>query len=796
MLVSLKEVKKYVDLEGISTQEIVDRLTFSGIEVEEVKELASATNLVIGQVISCKNHPDSDHLHVCKVDIGSEILDIVCGAPNVREGLKVIVAKNGAILNHDKEIKCGEIRGQVSNGMLCALNELGVDPKSLRKEQIEGIEELKEDAVVGNTNVLEYLGLDDEILDLKLLANRSDCYSLFNVARELGALFNRKVNILDVKEDSNYLENDFKVKIESNNTYSFYTKICKGIEVKESPDWLKNILRSENINSVNNIVDLGNYIMLLTGQPIHCYDLDKLENNELVVKDNLNDEFIALDSNTYKVIEGDICVTSNNKIMCLGGIIGAEASKIDNNTKNIVVEVANFDFSSIRKSSIRLGISTDSSQRFIKGINKDQSEYVINLFIDYLKKLSKVDKLSVIIKEDKLEHKVKELSCSLDYINNRLGSNFTFEEINNVLTLLNFEVINVDSNNFNVKVPSFRIDIDSKADLSEEVIRYYGFDSIKNELPIMETTVGKLSSLREKERVIENYLLNKGLYEILTYTLINKKDNEMFNILNNDESIEIFNPLTEDHKYIRKNLLTSILRCAEYNINHNNEDVNLFEISNVYSKNKEETHLSFVLVGNKYDKELMNPKNKDFYDAKGLFENILTLFNISDNRIKYERFETNEFHPGRSVICKLDGKVVAVFGEIHPSMKKEFSFNKEAVILGELNLTNLFNSKSSKNKFSEISKFPSITRDLAFIISNEYRYLDLKNEIKKVSSLIKNIEIFDIYNGEHVRKNYTSYAIRLTLLSNEETLKEEQISLIINKVKETLINKFKVEFRG
>lgn len=796
MLVSLKEVRKYVDLEGITAQEIADRLTFSGIEVEEIKEVASATNLVIGKVISCKNHPDSDHLHVCKVDIGSEILDIVCGAPNCREGLKVIVAKAGAILNHDKEIKCGEIRGQVSNGMLCALNELGVDPKTLKKEQLEGIEELSDDAVVGNSNVLEYLGLDDEILDLKLLANRSDCYSLFNVARELGALFNRKVNLIDADEISTYKENDFKVKIENEKTYSFYTKICKGIEVKESPLWLKNILRSQNINSVNNIVDLGNYIMLLTGQPIHCYDLNKLEDNSLVIKDSLEGEFIALDNNSYKVINGDICVTSNNKIMCLGGIIGANNSKIDFDTKDIVIEVANFDFASIRKSSIRLGISTDSSQRFIKGINKDQSEYVINLFIKLLKSLSKVDGISNFIYEDKLNHDIKELDCSLTYINNRLGSNFSFKEVKDVLTLLNFEVIDIDSNNFKVKVPSFRIDIDSKADLSEEVIRYYGFDSIKNELPVMETTVGKLSSLREKERVIENYLLNQGLYEVLTYTLINKKDNEMFNILNNDDTIEIFNPLTEDHKYIRKNLLSSILRSAEYNINHNNDNVNLFEISNVYSKKKEETHLSFVLVGNKFEQELKGSKEKSFYDAKGLFENILTLFNISDNRIKYERFESNEFHPGRSALVKLDGKLIAVFGEIHPSMKKEFSFNKESVIMGEINLTNLFASKSGKNKFSEISKFPSITRDLAFIISNEYRYLDLKNEIKKVSSLIKKVEIFDIYNGEHVKKGYTSYAIRLTLLSNDETLKEEQISLTINKVKETLINKFKVDFRG
>ncbi len=796
MLVSLKEVKKYVDLEGISTEEIASRLTFSGIEVEGIKEVASATNLVIGEVIECEAHPDSDHLHVCKVDVGDEVLDIVCGAPNCRKGLKVIVARAGAILNHDKEIKKGEIRGKVSNGMLCALNELGVDIKALRKEQIEGIEELPSDAKIGNTKVLEYLGLDDEILDLSLLANRSDCYSLFNVARELGALFNRKVTIPEASEEVSYVESNLKLNVNSENTKSFFVKVVKGIEVKESPSWLKQILRSENINSVNNIVDLGNYIMLLTGQPIHAYDLDKV-NYSLNVNQEFEGKFVALDNAEHEVKKGDIVIESNSKVMSLGGIIGSSDSKIDDNTKNIAIEVANFDFATIRKTAIRMGISTDSSQRYIKGINKDQSEYVLNLFVKILKELTKFDEVSQIIKVDKLNHDKKVISCSKDYINNRLGSNFTLLDITNCLKLLNFEIEILDDNNFNATVPAFRIDVEGKADLSEEIIRYYGFDTITTSLPVMETTVGKLSSSREKERVIEDYLLSKGLYEVLTYTLINKKDNEMLNILNTNEGIEIFNPLTEDHKYIRKNLLSSLLRCAEYNINHNNSNPSLFEISNVYSKgNKEEIHLSIALIGNKYEKDLLNPKAKDFYDIKGYVESILTLFNIDSNRVKYERFESNEFHPGRSALIKIDNKLVGVIGDIHPQLKNEFSFKKESVVIGEINLSLLFSIKTGKNKFNEYSKFPSITRDLAFTISNEYKYIDVKKEIKKISSLIKKVEVFDIYNGEHVKLNHTSLALRLTLESMDETLKEDTINLVINKVKETLINKFKVEFRG
>ncbi len=274
MLVSLKEISKYVDLSGLTAEEIAARLTFSGIEVEEIKHLSNATGLIIGEVLTCTMHPDSDHLHLVKVNIGKEILDIVCGAPNVKKGLKVIVAQVGAKLPGG-EIKKGEIRGQVSCGMLCALNELGVDPKYLTEEQIKGIEELPQDAPVGCENVLSYLGLDDTILDLSLLANRSDCYSLYNVAREIGALFNRKVNIPEAKDLTNYSSN-FKAISKSDKSKQFTLKVVKGIEVSESPKWLKDVLRSEGIRSVDNIVDIGNYVMLLTGQPIHMYDLDKL----------------------------------------------------------------------------------------------------------------------------------------------------------------------------------------------------------------------------------------------------------------------------------------------------------------------------------------------------------------------------------------------------------------------------------------------------------------------------------------------------------------------------------------
>lgn len=791
MLVSLNEISKYVDISGLSKEEIASRLTFSGIEVEEIKTLSKATSLVVGKVISCIPHPNSDHLHVCKVDIKDEILDIVCGAPNCKEGIKVIVAKVGAKLPGG-EIKAGEIRGYKSNGMLCALNELGVDPKYLKEEQIKGIEILSDDFEVGDSDILHKLGLDDVILDLSLLANRSDCYSLFNVSREIGALFNRKVNILKANDDSTYEEKEFKVDSLTPNCKEFSVKIVKGIEVKDSPAWLKNCLRSEGIRTINNIVDLGNYIMLLTGQPIHMYDYDKLVKKELIVRSDINEKFIALDEKEYSIHEGDICVTSSGKTMCLGGIMGGLDSEVTNDTKNIVIEVANFNHASIRRTSSRLGLVSDSSQRFVKGINKDQVDYVLNLTTNLLKTISNVDSISNIIKYDVLNHDKKLISCSVDYINNRLGTNFEYEKIKDILELLYFKFVESDGNKFIVEVPSFRIDVEGKADLSEEIIRYIGLDTISPTLPFMETTVGGKSKDEQKEDVICSFLSNNGLYRVLTYTLVNKKMSESFKILNKSDGYVIKNPLTEDHKYVRTNLLPSLINCANYNLNHQNNNFGIYEISHIDSMQKNEIHLGVVLVGKKYKQDKIIGESYSYYDAKGIVDTILDMFNISSTRVKYTRFETDEFHPNRSALVLLDNKPLCVMGDIYPT-KKEI---KDSMILLEMNLSVLFATKSKNIKFEPISAYPQSSRDYAFIIDDSINYIDIKNEVKKCSSLIKEVSIFDIYKGKNLAQNEKSIALTVVFESNDHTLKDNEIDEVHNKIVETLNKKFNVSLRS
>lgn len=791
MLVSLNEISKYVDISGLSKEEIASRLTFSGIEVEEIKTLSKATSLVVGKVISCIPHPNSDHLHVCKVDIKDEVLDIVCGAPNCKEGIKVIVAKVGAKLPGG-EIKAGEIRGYKSNGMLCALNELGVDPKYLKEEQIKGIEILSDDFEVGDSDILHKLGLDDVILDLSLLANRSDCYSLFNVSKEIGALFNRKVNILEANDDSTYEEKEFKVDSLTPNCKEFSVKIVKGIEVKDSPAWLKNCLRSEGIRTINNIVDLGNYVMLLTGQPIHMYDYDKLVKKELIVRSDINEKFIALDEKEYSIHEGDICVTSSGKTMCLGGIMGGLDSEVTNDTKNIVIEVANFNHASIRRTSSRLGLVSDSSQRFVKGINKDQVDYVLNLTTNLLKTISNVDSISNIIKYDVLNHDKKLISCSVDYINNRLGTNFEYEKIKDILQLLYFKFVESDGNKFIVEVPSFRIDVEGKADLSEEIIRYIGLDTISPTLPFMETTVGGKSKDEQKEDVICSFLSNNGLYKVLTYTLVNKKMSESFKILNKSDGYVIKNPLTEDHKYVRTNLLPSLINCANYNLNHQNNNFGIYEISHIDSMQKNEIHLGVVLVGKKYKQDKIIGESYSYYDAKGIVDTILDMFNISSTRVKYTRFETDEFHPNRSALVLLDNKPLCVMGDIYPT-KKEI---KDSMILLEMNLSVLFATKSKNIKFEPISAYPQSSRDYAFIIDDSINYIDIKNEVKKCSSLIKEVSIFDIYNGKNLAQNEKSIALTVVFESNDHTLKDNEIDEVHNKIVETLNKKFNVSLRS
>ena len=795
MLVSINEIKKYVNLDGLTAEEIANGLTFAGIEVEEVTSLASGTNLVIGHILECEPHPDSDHLHVLKVDLGDEVKQIVCGAPNARKGLKVIVSKIGAKLPGG-EIKPSTIRGVPSEGMCCSLLELGVDPKYLSEKQTKGIEELPEDAPVGESNVLGYLGLDDEILNIKVLANRPDLLSLYNVAKEIGAIFSRKVEIPEYSVKDNFKTN-LVVGSKTDRCTQFSGREIDNIVIKESPKFMQEALRSMGVRSINNIVDIGNYVMLLTGQPLHMYDKDKLPKNELIAKDDLKVDFVALDEKTYGVIPNDIVITSDNKAMCLGGVMGSLECAVDANTKNIYIEAASFDGVSIRHTSSRLGLVSESSSRFVKGTNHFQAEEVINFASYLIKEYCDGEKFSNIVTYQSEEKPNQKLNCSVKRINNRLGTEFTKEQMHDVLVRLRFGVKEINSDEFEVSVPTFRLDITCEADISEEVIRLLGFSNVKSTLPTLDVRVGGLTLRQARLRKIRESLLNKGLDECLTYSLLSKENSTKFNLLHDEEHYVLLNPLTDEREVFRTHILYSLLEAASYNVNRQNKDLALFETSNMISLSSRSEHLAVVLVGNELSRDLMRKEPYDFYHMKGIVENIFELLGIEPSRYRFDRYSSTkeELHPGKSATIVFQNKVIGVFGELHPNAKKEFGFAKSSAVALEMNLEQLLEAKVSIAKMIQISKFPTVNRDLALLVNKDIASSDIVKLIKKNGNgLVKDAKIFDVYEGENLFNGTKSVAISITL-GKEGTLTEKEITDTLDKIKFELAKAFNAELR-
>lgn len=799
MKVSLKWLKNYVDLEGISAEEIAQKLTFAGIEVEEIMHMASGTNLVIGEIVECEKHPESDHLHILKVDEGEKygVNQIVCGAPNARVGLKVIVARVGAVLPKITIAK-STIRGVESNGMCCSLLELGVESKYLTEAQINGIEELPMDAKVGEEDVLGYLGLDDTIFDLKLLANRSDCLAIQNVAREVAALFKKDVNLPYVNHYEGKKSN-FKVDSQTDLCKEFAIREIRNIKVKESPKWLKERLLASGVRSINNIVDIGNYIMLLTGQPLHMYDLDKLKSEELTVRSDYEGDFVALDEKTYKLIKGDIVITNEDEVMCLGGVMGSLKCAVDENTKNLAIEAANFDAKTIRHTSTRLNLVSESSQRFVKGINKDQYENVLDLTTKLLVELCDAKEIFETKKYDVLSHEANVIESSCRAINHRLGSEFKNDEIINTLKRVYIDINDYDGDNFKAVVPSHRIDIKLDADLSEEVIRLLGFDNVKSTLPRQETSVGALTNTQLRKRQIRELLIENGLYETLNYTLVNDRLISYFKGLNNNEPYCLLHPMTEDHKYTRVNLLPSLLETLNYNLSRQGKDIKIFEVSDVYSKNGVECHLGIVLNGEDEYRHLMNKIPYGYAHVKGLFEAIMNLLAIDANRYRLVRVSDKfkELHPGRAAEIYIGKDLVGIMGELHPNMMKEFDLGKAPTAVLEINLSKLLEVRVSPIKVIPPSRFQTVERDLALVARKDISAQEIIKVIKQAGhNMIKQVDIFDVYEGEHVDFGFKSIALKIIYEDTTKSFTSEEIENLEKGIINALEAKLSIKLRG
>ena len=798
MLVSLKNVREYVNLDGLTAEQIADGLTFAGVEVEEIRRLASGTNLVIGEIKTCVEHPDSDHLHILNVDLGKQygVEQIVCGAPNARAGLKVIVARVGAKLP-GCEIKAGVIRGQNSNGMCCSLLELGVESKYLTEYQQAGIEELPEDAPVGEENVLGYLGLDDEVLNLKVLANRPDLLSIFNVAREIGAIFSREVKIPQFEDEADF-ETELRVSSKTKKCTQFSGKEITGITVKDSPKWMKDYLMAMGIRSINNIVDIGNYVMLMTGQPLHMYDADKLKGASLIAKDDYEGDFVALDEKTYKVIPGDIVITNNKVPMCLGGVMGSLECAVDEKTTHIYIESASFDGATIRHTSSRLGLVSESSSRFVKGTNHFQADFVLSYAASLIMDLCDAKEQSDIVTYQEEKYEDKKITSSVERINGRLGTSFTAKEIKEVLERLQFKVIMGDKY-FVAVVPSWRLDVTCDADLSEEVIRLLGFENVKSTLPCLDTKVGALTMEQQRLKNIRFYLLDKGLDECITYSLISKKEENLFNLLNNEEHYTIINPLTDEREVFRTHILHSLLKVATYNIARQNKNLALFETGHMMSKSSRSAHLAIVLVGKEERRGGLETIPYDFYHMKGLVEGIFSMLGLEASRYKIERnkHHLDELHPGKSAEILFQNQIIGLFGELHPNKIAEYDLGKNSAVVLEMNLDTLLSAKISTIKMAPISRFPSVSRDLALVVAKDIAAKDLIKTIKMTGrGLVSEAQVFDVYEGEHIEEGKKSVAISVTYSSDDHTLSDKEIIEMENRIKFELTKQHHAELRG
>ena len=788
MKLSKNFVNDYIDIENISINTLAEDMTRVGNEYDSAQKLISATKLIIGEVVECENHPDSDHLHICKVNIGSEVLNIVCGAPNVRKGLKVIVALPGAELPGGIKIKKGNIRGQESNGMLCSLAELGLENKFLTEADKKGIHELPVDCIIGE-NPIKAIGLDDEVIDFELTANRGDLLSILGMAYELGAIYDRPVKEIDLShnEQGEDLNKNFKIAINTENCKLFLSKKVENVEIKESPDFIKNRLIASGIRPINNVVDISNYVMLELGQPLHFYNADSLNNMLEVRMAEEGEKLITLDNIERILTTNDIVISDGKKAIGLAGVMGGLDTEVTENTKNIIIEAAIFDNVKVRMTSNKI-LRSEASNRFEKGLDPNRTYMALERAAKLLEEYASGKVVTGKVVYDITDVKPKDIEISFKNICDVLGMNIPNQDILDVFRKLGF-TSSVNEELIKVTVPTRRLDISIKEDLIEEVGRIYGLDNIEGKLP---TVPMKKGSLDKTEREIRNKMISLGLNETLSYVLVRENEADMFTT-DEFEKVKLLAPITEERSTLRYSVLTSLIKIYEYNKARNEKDVAIFEIGKgFYKKEKygEDKKLA-VLMSGKYLLGIENKQEIDFYVIKGIAEEILDYLGYS-NRYSFviPQKISSIMHPGQTADISVNNDIVGTVGKVHPSIEKE------NVYVLEINLDKLLAKKTGKMKFKEISKYPTISKDLAIIVDKKLSSDEIGKKIKKIAgSLLTNIEIFDVYEGKGIPKEKRSIAYSLSFGTPDRTLTDEEINSAMNEIINDLEKNFGAELR-
>lgn len=774
-MISLNWVGDYIDIKDQDVHELATKITKAGINIEGVYT-HHIDNLVIGQIKKVQDHPDSDHLHVCSVDVGSEELQIVCGAHNVREGLKVIVAKVGAVLPGDFEIKKSKIRGVESNGMMCALFELGVEEKN-DENYAKGICELDKDAPIGG-DPLAYLGLDDTLYDLDIHKHRNnDCYYHIGFAYEIACIINRKVTLpsLEFKTVKDNIKDHFKLEVKSNKCTYYMARMVRNVKIGESPDFIKKRLIAAGMRPINNVVDISNYVMLEFGQPLHFFDKDKL-GEKIVVRDAKdNEEIVTLDGKSRKLDSSDIVITDGEKAVCIAGVMGGENTEVDENTKNILIESAIFNPVSIRYTARKLELPSEASIRYGKGLSYEYTEMASRRACHLLEKYAGAEVLDGYVLVDNEDHTDKVLTFAAQDVDKILGITISDDDMKKELERLDFPY-KVKNGKFEVTIPRRRLDIDANVnDIAEEIGRLYGYNNLVSSLPTVPIRRGEYVGDVKYRKMVSKRLRSLGLTEVKTYTLISPEMANMFKYTDK-KPVVLPNPMSVDKSIVRTSLISSLMNVYEYNKAHGVKDISIYEIAKTYDdKYNEEPLITGLMTGSYITNTWKKDLEIDFYVVKGIIEDLICYMGY-EGRYSFVRSECSDLHPGVQANIVLDGKVIGIIGKVHPNI------TKKDIYVFELNLNDLY-GKTSKLKYKEAYKYPSIQKDMAYILEKKIDVSEVIKTIKKAANkTLQEVSVFDVYEGEHIDADKKSVAFNLVFNGIDRTLTDDEVMEVFNKI--------------
>lgn len=789
MLLSYNWLKELINIED-NAYDLAEKITRSGLEVEELLDLSkNLSNIVVGYVKEKQKHPNAEKLSICTVDVGEEELQIVCGAPNVEKGQYVIVAKIGAKLNKIK-IKKAKLRSIESQGMLCSLEELGINSSQVPKEYQNGIFVFNKKQELG-ADVVKLLGLDDKIIDIAITPNRADALSMRGIFYEVCAIYDKKDKFKEIFEEKEYEKTDLKINSESESCKTYFGQVIKNVKIEPSPLWVQMKLIKSGVRPINNVVDITNYVMLEYGQPMHAFDKDKLGDRILIREACDGEKIITLDGIERELKNNELVITDTQTPVAIAGVMGGENTEVTNNTKNIVFESAYFSADSIRKTSSQHNLRSESSQRFEKGVDPNLQKKALNRAVELLKEICP----NIIVEEEVFigtHIKEEKIEVTSNYLNNYIGINITTEEIKKILLSLNFKV-EEDDDKLIVEVPTRRSDIKIKQDLAEEVARLYGYDNIVSTLPkFSKSTKGGLTYKQKLIKNLRNLYINLGFYDTINYSLLSEKEATQFTT-NRHNTVKLLLPMSNRHSHLRQSLIPGLLKSLQYNYARKNENLKLLEIGKVFfAKNNEKiqpdekTYISAVLTGKeKETKWLKEEQSIDFFTAKGYLELIFKKLDILED-ISYKKINIDLLHPGRSAKIFYKDIEIGIIGEIHPTYERELGVEKTYIF--EIDLDLILENVKNEFIYKEVSKYPTVTRDIAMLISKYDTYQNIKDIIKNINSnLIKEVSLFDVYEGKGLPDNKKSIAITVSYNNSEKTLTEEEILKIHDKVLNSLI---------